>query len=109
MKRSILCAAALAAVLLLAACDTVPKVPAGKVAVAIECREPEPARPNMPTEALKARGCPSGECVDELLQASLAENLRREGYEGQLRTALRVCTAPIAGSASEYTGGEANR
>ncbi len=80
---------------LLSACTTAPQVPAGKVVVPVPCQEQEPERPNMPTEALKARGCPSGECVDELLQASLAENLRRDGYELKLVTALRTCIAPI--------------
>ncbi|OGA97139.1 MAG: hypothetical protein A3E79_00165 [Burkholderiales bacterium RIFCSPHIGHO2_12_FULL_61_11] len=80
---------------MLSACGMVSQVPVGKVAVAVPCKEQEPERPNMPTEALKARGCPSGECVDELLQASIAENLRREGFEGRLVTALRACIAPI--------------
>ena len=80
---------------LLSACKTAPQVPTGKVVVPVPCREQEPERPNMPTEALKARGCPSGECVDELLRASLSEIERRDGYELKLVTALRTCIAPI--------------
>jgi hypothetical protein len=99
MKAKLINAGMVLAILLLigllSGCETTTKVPEGKVAVTVECKEQEAERPNMPTEALKARGCPSGECVDELLQASLAENLRREGYEVKLRTALRACIAPI--------------
>lgn len=80
----------------LVACGTTqPTLQPVNVAVPVPCQETEPERPNMPAEALKARGCPSGHCVDELLQASTAENLRREAYEVKLRTALQACIAPI--------------
>ncbi|MEO8391236.1 hypothetical protein [Polaromonas sp.] len=85
----------LLAIACLSACKTVPLVTPVNVAIPVECKEPEPDRPVMPTDALKTRGCPSGGCVDELLQSSLAENQRREGYEVQLVTALRNCKRPI--------------
>lgn len=62
-----------------------------KVPVPVECREPEPERPVMPTEALAP-----GVALFELVQAALAEIDRREGYEVRLRAALRICTAPVA-------------
>ena len=60
------------------------------VAVPVECKEPIPARPVMPTEALRP-----GATVDQYAQASMAEIERREGYEGQLVAALANCTRPI--------------
>lgn len=62
-----------------------------KVSVPVECREPEPERPMMPTEALAP-----GVVLYELVQAALVEIDRREGYEVRLRAALRICTAPEA-------------
>ena len=50
--------------------------------VPVECREPVPDRPVMPTEAL-------------------AEIDRREGYEVRLRAALQICTAPVAAKPAE--------
>ena len=61
------------------------------VAVPVECKEPIPARPVMPTEALRP-----GATVDQYAQASMAEIERREGYEVQLVAALAICTRPIA-------------
>lgn len=89
---------AIGLIAVLCACGAVPQVTLQPVSVAVPvpCQETEPERPNMPAEALKARGCPSGHCVDELLQASTAENLRREAYEVKLRTALQACIAPVA-------------
>ena len=52
------------------------------VPVPVECREPVPDRPVMPTEAL-------------------AEIDRREGYEVRLRAALLICTAPVAAKPAE--------
>lgn len=80
-----------AAVLLLAGCEAAPRVEIQRVnvAVPVECREPIPARPVMPTEALRP-----GATVDQFAQAAMAEIERREGYEVQLRAALTVCTAP---------------
>lgn len=61
------------------------------VAVPVECKEPIPARPVMPTEALRL-----GADVDQFAQAAMAEIERREGYEGQLRVAMLVCTTPLS-------------
>lgn len=62
-----------------------------KVPVPVECREPVPDRPVMPTEALAP-----GVALFDLVQAALAEIDRREGYEVKLVAALRACVAPIA-------------
>ena len=61
-----------------------------KVPVPVECREPAPDRPVMPTEALAP-----GVALFELVQAALAEIDRREGYEVRLRAALLICAAPV--------------
>ncbi|MCT6720024.1 hypothetical protein [Acidovorax sp. K2F] len=58
------------------------------MAVPVECKEPIPNRPMMPTEALRP-----GVTVDQFTQAAQAEIERREGYEVQLRAALAICTA----------------
>ena len=60
-----------------------------KVPVPVECREPVPDRPAMPTEALAP-----GVALFELVQAALAEIDRREAYEVRLRAALQICIAP---------------
>ena len=60
------------------------------VAVPLPCDEPVPERPAMPTEALAHR--PD---LDTFVAAVAAEIDVREGYEGQLRTALGNCRAPI--------------
>ncbi len=60
------------------------------VAVPVECKEPTPARPVMPTEALRP-----GATVDQFIQAAQAEIERREGYEVQLVEALAICTRPL--------------
>lgn len=62
------------------------------VPLPVECREPVPARPAMPTEALQP-----GADVDVWTRASMAEIERREGYEGELRAALDACRQPLAG------------
>ena len=88
-----------AAVLMLAAlltgCAGAPRVETVevRVPVPVECREPVPARPAMPTEALRL-----GVTIDEFARAAMAEIERREGYEGQLLTALEACRAPIGPS-----------
>lgn len=70
------------------------------VAVPVECKEPIPTRPVMPTDVLRP-----GATVDQFAQAAMAEIERREGYEGLLRTALAACTAPIeAAPAKEPLG-----
>jgi hypothetical protein len=67
-----------------------------KVPVPVECREREPERPVMPTEALAP-----GVALFELVRAALAEIDRREGYEVRLRTALLICTTPVAAKPAE--------
>lgn len=81
--------AALSACLL--GCETAPRVDVQRVnvAVPVECKEPIPDRPAMPTEALRP-----GATVDQFTQAAQAEILRREGYEVQLLAALGACRAP---------------
>lgn len=85
-------AAMLLFVLALGGCATAPRVEIQtvKVPVPVECREPTPDRPSMPTEALADDADPF-----ELLRASLAEIDRREGYEGKLVAALENCKRPI--------------
>lgn len=73
--------------LLLAGCGTTSTQV--RVPVPVECKEPVPDRPAMPTEALAP-----GVAVWELLRAALAEIDRREAYEIKLRAGLVACTAP---------------
>lgn len=79
-------------VLALAGCSSVPQVEVQevKVPVPVECREPIPDRPAMPTETLADDADPF-----ELLRAALAEIDRREGYEVRLLAALMAGTRPI--------------
>lgn len=79
---------ALAAGLLSACGASAPRVEIQqvKVAVPVPCQEPEPARPQMPTDQL-----PVDVDVDTYVQAAEAEIQRREGYEIQLAAALRNC------------------
>jgi len=56
------------------------------VAVPVSCQEPVPERPAMPTESLKP-----GVMLDGFAASAMAEIELREGYEGQLRTALDNC------------------
>lgn len=88
MMRAILLLGALA----LTGCGTSPRVEIQevKVPVPVECREPVPDRPSMPTEALADDADPF-----DLLRAALAEIDRREGYEVRLLAALIACTRPI--------------
>ena len=77
----------------LAGCGTAPprvEIQRVNVAVPVECKEPTPARPVMPTEALRP-----GATVDQFAQAAMAEIERRDGYEVQLVAALVVCTKPM--------------
>ena len=77
---------------LLAGCETAPRIEIQRVnvAVPVECKEHVPDRPVMPTEALRP-----GATVDQFTQAAQAEIERREGYEVKMRVALVVCTAPV--------------
>lgn len=61
-----------------------------KVPVPVECKEEVPDRPVMPTEQFTVKPT-----LDQFVQASQVELLRREGYEKRLDAALRACTAPI--------------
>lgn len=81
--------ALIAASAMLAGCGTV-RTQRVSVPVPVACLEAEPARPVMPTQALAPGAAPF-----VLLRAALAEIDRREGYETELVTALRACTAPL--------------
>lgn len=79
--------------LLLAGCQSAPPkvvLKEVKVAIPVECREPVPDRPVMPTESLQR-----GVSISTFVKAAQAEIERREGYEGQLRTALQNCRRSI--------------
>ncbi len=99
LQKSATCAksqsGAVLCVVLLSGCAGAPRVEVQRVSVPVpvECREPVPARPAMPTEALR-----SGASVDDFARAAMAEIERREGYEGQLLVALEACRAPISPS-----------
>lgn len=86
-------AALLMPLLLLAGCAAVPRVEVQRVSVPVpvECREPVPVRPVMPTEALRP-----GASLDDFARAAMAEIERREGYEGELLAALENCRVPVA-------------
>lgn len=100
MRRLPLLSAALAAAVLLAGCGaTLPakvEIQQVKIAVPVPCNEPEPERPNMPTEHL-----PGDADVDAYVQAAGAEIERREGYEIQLRAALANCKRPLNSAAEK--------
>lgn len=85
-------AAVLMLAALLAGCAGAPRVEIQRVnvSVPVECKEPVPARPVMPTDALRA-----GATVDDFARAAMAEIERREGYEGQLIVALENCRRPL--------------
>ena len=90
--KDCLTTAALAAMLAGCAAPSAPRVQQVNVPVPVPCRESEPPRPAMPTEALDA-----DVTLDAFAAAAIAEIERREGYEGQLRAALAACTAPLEG------------
>ena len=89
------------AILLIAACALLAGCAAKKhieiqrvnVPMPVECKEPVPARPVMPTESLGATTT-----LDQFAQAAMAEIERHEGYEVELRTALENCRKPITPS-----------
>lgn len=89
MRRFALQAALVGLAGSLAACGGAP-IQTVKVAVPVECRVEVTARPAMPTEALS----PSVS-IDQFTAAALAEIELREGYEEELRTAVRACIAPL--------------
>ena len=86
--------AALAAALIQAGCATAPEpepaidVRTVNVAVPVPCREPVPDKPSFPMDGLRP-----GTSLNQFVSAALAERLVRAGYELQLETALRACTA----------------
>jgi hypothetical protein len=88
VKQSLI-VAALSALLAGCAAQPAPRVQQVNVPVPVACRESEPPRPAMPTEAL-----PANVTLDAFAAAAIAEIERREGYEVQLRAALAACTAP---------------
>ncbi len=88
--------AALAAAVIQIGCATAPEpvidVRTVNVAVPVPCREPVPDRPAFLMDGLKP-----GTSLNQFVSAALAERLVRDGYELQLETALRSCTAPPLG------------
>jgi hypothetical protein len=68
---------------------TMPVVP-GRTAIPVECKEPIPQEPAMPTANLTETSS-----LDASVQAMAAEIEIRKGYEGQLVTALQACTKPV--------------
>lgn len=78
---------ALAALLAGCAAQPAPRVQQVNVPMPVPCRESDPPRPAMPTEALDA-----DVTLDAFAAAAIAEIERREGYEVQLRAALAACT-----------------
>ena len=97
--RTLLIAIALLLVLgLFAGCATTQKpepvieIRKVNVAVPVPCREPIPARPEFPTDAL--HGKPP---LDDIVKAALAELDLLRPYADQLLTALTACTRPVAG------------
>lgn len=86
-------AALLLAVLALVGCAAAPGVEVQRVSVPVpvECREPLPPRPVMPTEALRL-----GVSLHDFARAAMAEIERREGYEVQLVASLEACRSKIA-------------
>lgn len=82
----------LACAALLAGCATKTHVEVQRVSVPVpvECKEPLPERPVMPTEALG-----DSATLDAFVQAATAEIERREGYEGELRAGLENCRKPV--------------
>ena len=97
MIRLSMCLAAL----VLAGCAAAPprvEIQQVSVPVPVACREPVPERPAMPTEALRP-----GVSLDDFARTAMAEIERREGYEGQLLTALENCRKPVSAETAEET------
>ncbi|RYF80357.1 MAG: hypothetical protein EOO29_14170 [Comamonadaceae bacterium] len=89
MRAAIVIGAVLACVVLAGCPSTMPRttVQTVSVPVPVECRVHEPARPALPTEALR-----SGQVsLDAFVAAAAAEIEAREGYELELRAALQAC------------------
>ncbi len=74
------------ALVFLTGCGTIGGTKTVSVAVPVVCRSAEPDRPNMPTENLSV-----SDQLDTKIKALIAESVVRDGYEEQLRAALRAC------------------
>lgn len=70
----------------LSGCATTERVVQVRVPVPVACQVAEPVRPMMDTDQLSIDAG-----IDEQARAMRAEIERREGYEGELRAALRAC------------------
>lgn len=68
---------------------TLPVLPA-RTAIPVECKEPIPQKPAMPTDNLTPESS-----LDASVQAMEAALALHEGYEDQLVTALNACTKPV--------------
>jgi len=92
MTVRVLAIAALIVVLaVLVGCSAAPvRLQPVRVPVPVQCQAHVPARPAMPTEALRP-----GVGLDQFVKAAQAEIERREGYEDRLRAALAECVVPI--------------
>lgn len=85
--QTFLLMAIICAVLMLTGCTTAPVVTPGRTVVGLKCKAVEPPRPVMPTDLLDSNTV----TLDEFAQAAQAELELREGYEEELRVALRSC------------------
>ncbi|MGE0329680.1 MAG: hypothetical protein AB7P37_03195 [Ramlibacter sp.] len=77
-------------ILVLAGCASQTTLQTVKVPVPVECSEPVPDRPAMPTETPAQLFT-----LDGHIAALQAEIDVREGYEIKLLTALVACTRPV--------------
>lgn len=78
--------ALLIATAMLTGCASTERLVQIRVPVPVACQVAEPARPVMDTDTV-----PTTSAIDVLARAMRAEIERREGYEGELRTALAAC------------------
>lgn len=86
MKRTLVALAVFALLAQLAGCEAVPRVVQVRVPVPVACQVEEPQRP-----ALGIDSMPIDAPVDELVRNLRADHDVRDGYEGELRAALRAC------------------
>lgn len=89
VRLAVILALALLVAIGLPGCATPTPVVPARVVVPVPCQEPTPERPAMPTESLSPEAT-----LDAYVAAAEAEIQRRDGYEGQLRTALESCRKP---------------
>lgn len=71
---------------MLTGCKTMPEVVEIEVPVPVACQVAEPTRP-----ALSIDSMPAGLPVDVQAKNMRADHDLRDGYEGELRTALKAC------------------